>query len=72
VFYGVKTNVAALGNNADTYLLASQMTAAYWSSVITVMVQLTFNNPLAAQPGQPPSVTLQRVINLMNQSGPST
>jgi type IV pilus assembly protein PilW len=72
VYYGVKTNVAAAGNNADTYLLASQMTAANWSSVITVMVQLTFNNPLAAQPGQPPSIILQRVINLMNQSGPST
>jgi type IV pilus assembly protein PilW len=72
VFYGVKTNVAAAGNNADTYLLASQMTAANFSSVITVMVQLTFNNPLAAQPGQPPSITLQRVINLMNQSGPTT
>jgi type IV pilus assembly protein PilW len=70
VFYGVKT--LAVGNNADTYLLASQMTAANWGSVITVMVQLTFNNPLAAQPGQPPSITLQRVINLMNQSGPST
>jgi type IV pilus assembly protein PilW len=72
VFYGVKTNVAAPGNNADTYLLASQMTPANFSSVITVMVQLTFNNPLAAQPGQPPSITLQRVINLMNQSGPTT
>jgi type IV pilus assembly protein PilW len=72
VFYGVKTNVAAAGNNPDTYLLGSQMTAANFSSVITVMVQLTFNNPLAAQPGQPPSITLQRVINLMNQSGPTT
>jgi type IV pilus assembly protein PilW len=72
VYYGVKTNVAAAGNNADTYLLASQMTLANFSSVITVMVQLTFNNPLAAQPGQPPTILLQRVINLMNQSGPST
>jgi type IV pilus assembly protein PilW len=72
VYYGVKTNLAAAGNNADTYLLASQMTLANYSSVITVMVQLTFNNPLAAQPGQPPSITLQRVINLMNQSGPSS
>jgi type IV pilus assembly protein PilW len=72
VFYGVKTNVAAAGNNADTYLLASQMTAANWGSVITVMLQLTFNNPLAAQPGQPATIPLQRVVNLMNQSGPST
>jgi type IV pilus assembly protein PilW len=72
VFYGVKTNVAAAGNNADTYLLASQMTPAYWSSVITVMLQLTFTNPLAAQPGQPATILLQRVVNLMNQSGPTT
>jgi type IV pilus assembly protein PilW len=72
VFYGVKTNVAAVGNNPDTYLLASQMTAANWSSVITVMVQLTFSNPLAAQAGQPQTITLQRVVNLMNQSGPTT
>jgi type IV pilus assembly protein PilW len=72
VYYGVKTNVAALGNNADTYLLASQMTAANFSSVITVMLQLTFTNPLAAQPGQPATILLQRVVNLMNQSGPTT
>ncbi len=72
VFYGVKTNLAAAGNNADTYLLASQMSATNWSSVITVMIQLTFNNPLATQPGQPQAITLQRVVNLMNQSGPTT
>jgi len=71
VYYGVKT-LATPGNNADTYLLASQMTPANFSSVITVMLQLTFTNPLAAQPGQPPTILLQRVVNLMNQSGPST
>jgi type IV pilus assembly protein PilW len=71
VYYGVKT-LATAGNNADTYILAGAMSAANWSSVITVMLRLTFTNPLAAQQGQPPTITLQRVVNLMNQSGPST
>jgi type IV pilus assembly protein PilW len=74
VFYGVKTNLAATGNNVDTYLLASQMSAANWNSVITVMVKLTFNNPLyvGAGLGQKQLITIQRVVNLMNQSGPAT
>jgi type IV pilus assembly protein PilW len=74
VLYGVKTNLAAAGNNVDTYLRASQMTPTNWNNVITVMVTLTFNNPLfvAAGQGQAPSFTIQRVVNLMNQSGPAT
>ena len=74
VLYGVKTNLAAAGNNVDTYLRASQMTATNWNNVITVMVRLTFNNPLfvVAGQGQAPSITVQRVVNLMNQSGPAT
>jgi type IV pilus assembly protein PilW len=74
VLYGVKTNLAAAGNNVDTYLRASQMTAANWNNVITVMVRLTFNNPLfaAAGQGQAQFITIQRVVNLMNQSGPAT
>jgi type IV pilus assembly protein PilW len=74
VLYGVKTNLAAAGNNVDTYLRASQMTLTNWNNVITVMVTLTFNNPLfvAAGQGQAPSFTIQRVVNLMNQSGPAT
>jgi type IV pilus assembly protein PilW len=74
VLYGVKTNLAAAGNNVDTYLRASQMTPTNWNNVITVMVTLTFNNPLfvAAGQGQAPSFTIQRLVNLMNQSGPAT
>jgi type IV pilus assembly protein PilW len=70
VLYGVKTNVATAGNNVDTYLDASQM-AGKWNSVISVLVTLTFTNPLyVAGQGQLPTVTIQRVINVMNQAGP--
>jgi hypothetical protein len=50
------------------------MSAANWNSVITVMVKLTFNNPLyvGAGLGQKQLITIQRVVNLMNQSGPAT
>ncbi len=74
LLYGVKTNVAAVANDVDTYMNAQQVTnAALWGSVITVMVQLTFTNPLyvAANPqGQPPSIVVQRVVGVMNQTGP--
>jgi len=73
VLYGVKTNVAA-GNNVDTYLNASQMTPGNWQNVITVLIRLTFNNPLYTGPnlGQQQTVTIQRVVDVMNQTGPST
>jgi type IV pilus assembly protein PilW len=74
LLYGVKTNVAAVANDVDTYMDGQQVTnAGLWGSVITVMVQLTFNNPLyvAANPqGQPASLVVQRVVGVMNQTGP--
>jgi type IV pilus assembly protein PilW len=73
VLYGVKTNVAA-SNNVDTYLNANQMTPANWQNVISVLIRLTFNNPLytAAGQGQAPTITIQRVVDVMNQTGPTT
>ena len=72
--YGVKANAAAAANNVDTYMNATQVGAAgLWSNVITVLVQLTFTNPLyvAASPqGQPPTISIQRVVGVMNQTGP--
>ena len=71
LLYGVKTNAAATGNGVDTYLNASQMTTAYWNSVITVLIQLTFTNPLyTASSTQPATITMQRVVGVMNQLGP--
>jgi type IV pilus assembly protein PilW len=74
VLYGVKTNLGAPGNNVDTYLNAGQMTAANWQSVISVLIKLTFTNPLytGAGLGQPQFITVQRVVDLMNQTGPVT
>jgi type IV pilus assembly protein PilW len=75
VLYGVKTNLAAAGNNVDTYMNATQVNAgAYWQNVISVQISLTFNNPLytAAGQGQAQFITIQRVVDVMNQTGPST
>jgi type IV pilus assembly protein PilW len=73
VLYGVKTNLAAAGNNADTYLSTSQMTASTWQNVISVWIKLQFANPLytGAGQGQAQFITVQRVVDVMNQTGPS-
>jgi type IV pilus assembly protein PilW len=70
--YGVKANPAAPANDVDTYMNATQVTAAgLWSNIITVQVQLTFTNPLyVANQGQPQTITVQRVVGVMNQTGP--
>jgi type IV pilus assembly protein PilW len=73
VLYGVKANAGATGNSVDTYMNASQVTAAgLWSSVISVMVQLTFTNPMyyAGNSAQPQTMVVQRVVSVMEQSGP--
>jgi type IV pilus assembly protein PilW len=75
VLYGVKTNAAASGNNVDTYMTAAQVNAgSYWPSVISVLISLTFTNPLytAAGQGQVPTIVIQRVVDVMNQTGPTT
>jgi type IV pilus assembly protein PilW len=72
VLYGVKANAGATGNSVDTYMNATQVTAAgLWGSVISALVQLTFTNPMyIANQGQPQTISIQRVIGVMNQTGP--
>jgi type IV pilus assembly protein PilW len=74
VLYGV--NTSGSGNNVDTYMNATQVTAApgYWQSVVSVQISLTFTNPLytAAGQGQAQTITVQRFVDVMNQTGPST
>jgi type IV pilus assembly protein PilW len=73
VLYGVKT--AAAGNNVDTYMTATQVTAGnYWQSIISVWIKLKFLNPLYTGNGQGQAqfITIQRVVDVMNQTGPST
>jgi type IV pilus assembly protein PilW len=74
ILYGVKANVAATatGNNVDTYMNGTQVTAAgLWGNVISVKVTLTFTNPLSANAGQPATFQLKRVIGVMSQTGPT-
>ena len=74
LLYGVKANAAAPANDVDTYMNAQQVTAAgLWGSVITVMVQITFTNPLyvpANPQGQPATIVVKRVVGVMSQTGP--
>ena len=71
VLYGVNTGGATAANNVDTYMTADLMTPANWDNVISVMIQLTFTNPLyTAGSTQPPTITIQRVVGVMNQLGP--
>jgi type IV pilus assembly protein PilW len=76
VLYGVKASAVASGNSVDTYMNSDQVSAAnLWGNVISVLVQLTFTNPMfvASQPQtafNQPTVSLQRVIGVMNQTGP--
>ena len=72
ILYGVKTNAGAAGNAVDTYFNASQMTALNWPNVISVLIELTFTNPLYTNGSttQPQTIEIQRVAGVMNQLGP--
>jgi type IV pilus assembly protein PilW len=72
VYYGVKRDVTYNDYNVDTYLTADQMLAADWSNVSAVRVILTFTNPLINQPGQQPTITFERVIQVMARGGVHT
>jgi type IV pilus assembly protein PilW len=72
IVYGVEANAATTGNNVDTYMTAADVTAlGLWNSVISVLVKLTFTNPLSANAGQPATFDIQRVIGVMSQTGPA-
>ncbi len=72
ILYGVKTDFTADNGAVDSYLKASEMTAANWNNVISVKVTLTFLNPLAGQPNQPATIAFQRVVGVMNRAGVKT
>ena len=64
--YGVSTS--GVDTNIDTYVPPTSMTAAYWQNVGSVMVSLTFQNPLSASAGQPLTVSFRRVIGVMGRN----
>lgn len=66
VVYGVSTS--GVDTNIDTYVPPNNMTAAYWQNVGSVMVSLTFQNPLSASAGQPSIVSFRRVIGIMGRN----
>ncbi len=76
ILYGVTRNAGApTGSCADTYLNASQMTAADWSKVCSVRVSLSFVNKLDAPAGSTVAtapITLSRVIAIMSMAGVNT
>jgi type IV pilus assembly protein PilW len=80
ILYGVQTNSLSNTQSVDAYLTAAQVSALVpplpksaptgWILVKTVRLVLTVTNPLAAGvPSQPPTLTMLRVINVMNQVG---
>jgi type IV pilus assembly protein PilW len=73
IYYGVQTNGAAGTNSVDTYLDGPTVTAgSYWNSVKSVMVTLTFVNPMFGQPSQPANIQFTRVIAVMDKNGVTT
>ncbi len=74
VLYGVKTDFAQNNGAVDSYLTAAQLNGGTgsWSNVVDVQVTLTFLNPLSNHLGQPPTITFQRVIAVMAQTGAKT
>jgi type IV pilus assembly protein PilW len=65
VFYGVDTDA---DGSVDRYIAANAMTTANWNNVESLRVTLTFQNPLAGQPGQPNTLTpITQVIALLSR-----
>jgi type IV pilus assembly protein PilW len=74
IYFGVKRNFAITDYNVDTYLTADQMLNTDWDNISSVRVILTFTNPLYKGPGggQQPTVTFDRVVEVMARAGAFT
>ena len=77
IYYGVKRDFTVANNyNVDTYVTWDKMvkvgTADDFSNVSAVRIVLTFANPLFPQAGQQPTITMERVVEVMNRAGPYT
>jgi type IV pilus assembly protein PilW len=68
VLYGIKRNPNDTGSCADTYVDASQVLAGDWNNVCSIVLQVTFTNPII--PAKP--ITITRVIAVMNSAGANT
>lgn len=83
IYYGVQTNPNVSNNSVDTYLDANGVTAGnYWGNVLSVKIKLTFVNPMFGNLGGqgqtnnaatvPPTISYERIIDLMNRTGVTT
>jgi len=65
IAYGIDTSSTG---SVTQYMTADAVTSANsWSKVLSVLVTLTFVNPQAGSPGQPPTFSLSRVIAIENR-----
>lgn len=68
VEYGVQTTPDSSTTNFDTYKTAAEMSSQDWVNVACVKVTLNFLNPMAKDPGQPATISVTRVIDVMAYS----
>lgn len=72
IYYGVKRDPTFADYNVDTYVNWTNMNNNDFNTISAVRVVLTFTNPLANQPSQPPTITMERVISVMARAGVHT
>jgi type IV pilus assembly protein PilW len=73
IYYGVKRDFSTADYNVDTYVTWDKMStlngANDYINVSAVRIVLTFANPLFPQTNQPQTITMERVIEVMNRAG---
>lgn len=73
IYFGVKRDFTFADYNVDTYVTWDKMStlngANDYLNVSAVRIVLTFANPLFPQPNQPQTITMERVIEVMNRAG---
>jgi type IV pilus assembly protein PilW len=73
IYYGVKRDFTNTDYNVDTYVTWDKMSvlngANDYLNVSAVRIVLTFANPLFPQAGQLPTITMERVVEVMNRAG---
>jgi type IV pilus assembly protein PilW len=73
IYYGVKRDFTNTDYNVDTYVTWDKMStlngANDFVNVSAVRIVLTFANPLFPQAGQQQTITMERVVEVMNRAG---
>jgi type IV pilus assembly protein PilW len=69
VYYGVNRANIGVNDNVDTYVTWDLMSDTDKQQISSVLILLTFFNPLYPAPAQPQFITVQRVIEVMGHGG---